>query len=320
MLLGRQTASFCLITSTCGQLSYRKRRNQRHQQMRMQLQFAPTKTRNKITHNKRVAHIIFNSISADLRPYISDLRDPAEMWGVLKNRCSNSTAAMERIALKIQFRNLTPTPGSPVTDFFAQITSIRNQLAGTPQAIDDDDLKVQLYSKPPAEFSTTVAYQQNVPEDTPIQNIMDNIKRDETMRGLKSFPAASSESLSGNTTSNDRSNRGRRRAREGARKQVSERTRERGFTRMMDSEITKNLTGTAGEPVTCQTAVQLKGRVKKYRETSGTGRQPRIPLASTTKRQSCSGYQVSWKGSLTRYRSDGGNIIALKCSTEARRR
>ena len=157
----------------------------------------------------RAMQIIHNSVSAELRPHISELRNPGKMWDSLEHRCSSTFTPMERMGLKIQLRNLVRSPGAPIRDYFAQLTDIRNRLARTPQAITDDDFKVQLYSSLPPEFDTTCTYQQNLPYNTPIETIMDNIKRDETMRSLRNKPAASTEALFSKSSSSSFRGRGR---------------------------------------------------------------------------------------------------------------
>jgi hypothetical protein len=125
---------------------------------------------------------------------------------------------MERTALLLQFQQLAPVPGSPINDYFAKLVEIRNRLAGTAQAVTDAYFKVQLYRSLPPEFRTTMTYQQNLPDDTPIETIMDNLKRDELLRSLEIKPAATTEALYSNTSRG----RGRGRGR-GGRKQFADR-------------------------------------------------------------------------------------------------
>jgi hypothetical protein len=147
----------------------------------------------------RATQIIHNSVSDDLRPYISNTDESSEMWTILQARCSSIGTQMERTALLLQFNKTVPVSGAPISEYFSKLMEIRNQLAGSPQAITDAAFKVQIYGSLPPEFDTTITYQQNLPDDTPTEAIMDNLKRDELMRTLRNKPAATTEALYSNT-------------------------------------------------------------------------------------------------------------------------
>ena len=100
---------------------------------------------------------------------------------------------MQRTALTISFQQIKPTAGAPITDFFTRLLDIRNQLAGTSQALDDATIKARIYATLPPEFLTTAIYQQNLPEDTPLESVMDALIRDESMRALSNPPPALKE-------------------------------------------------------------------------------------------------------------------------------
>ena len=53
---------------------------------------------------------------------------------------------------------MKPTAGAPITDFFTRLLDIRNQLAGTSQALDDATIKARIYATLPPEFLTTAIY------------------------------------------------------------------------------------------------------------------------------------------------------------------
>jgi hypothetical protein len=168
----------------------------------------------------RATQIIHNSVSDDLRPYISNTDEPSEMWAILQARCSSIGTQMERTALLLQFNKTVPVSGAPISEYFSKLMEIRNQLAGSPQAITDTAFKVQIYGSLPPEFDTTITYQQNLPDDTSTETIMDNLKRDELMRTMRNKPAATTEALYSNSTSNRGRGRGRGR---GGRKQSTNR-------------------------------------------------------------------------------------------------
>ena len=107
---------------------------------------------------------------------------------------------------------MKPTAGAPIADLFTRLLDIRNQLAGTSQALDDTTIKARIYATLPPEFLTTAIYQQNLPEDTPLESVMDALIRDESMRALTNDPPALKEAL---FTTDGTSQRGRGRGRGG---------------------------------------------------------------------------------------------------------
>ena len=147
----------------------------------------------------KAANVIYNSVSTDIRPYINTTYDPAEMWTILKQRSSQVGSAMQRTALHIRFQQMTPKPGAPISQFFTSLLDIRNQLSGTQQAIDDTMIKARIFATAPPEFETTSIYQQNLPEDTPLETIIDAFKRDESIRALRTDSPALKEALYSNT-------------------------------------------------------------------------------------------------------------------------
>ena len=60
-------------------------------------------------------------------------------------------------------QQMKPTAGAPIADFFTRLLDIRNQLAGTSQALDNTTIKARTYATLPPEFLTTAIYQQNLP-------------------------------------------------------------------------------------------------------------------------------------------------------------
>ena len=131
------------------------------------------------------------------------------MWTILRERSSQVGSAMQRTALHIRFQQMAPKPGAPISQFFTSLLDIRNQLSGTQQAIDDTMIKARIFATAPPEFETTSIYQQNLPEDTPLETIMDAFKRDESIRALRTDPPALKEALYSNTSNFRGRGRGR---------------------------------------------------------------------------------------------------------------
>lgn len=82
---------------------------------------------------------IYDSVSANPRPYIESAEDPVEMWTTLDNVQVKSGHPC-REQLSIDFRHMKPAPGAPIADYSTHLLGVRNQLASTKQALDDTAL------------------------------------------------------------------------------------------------------------------------------------------------------------------------------------
>ena len=109
-------------------------------------------------------------------------------------------AAMQRTTLYIRFPKMVSKPGVPISEFFLPPLDIRNQLSGSQQALDDTMIKARIFATVPPEFETTSIFQQNLPEDTPLETTVDAFKRDESMRAVRNDPPALKGALYSNTT------------------------------------------------------------------------------------------------------------------------
>ena len=154
------------------------------------------------------AALIYNSCSDGVRVHIDDIDNPDEMWTVLAERLDSSNTAIGRQALYRRFTELWPTPGAPMDDYFTQLMEIRNQIAGTDEAISDIAFKIHVFSTLPAVFDVTARMQQNTPSAT-IESILDALKEDERIRQMRTLPDAATDALSAQAQRGSRGGRGR---------------------------------------------------------------------------------------------------------------
>lgn len=154
------------------------------------------------------AALIYNSCSDSVRVHIDDIDEPDEMWTVLAERLDSSNTAIGRQAIYRRFTELRPVPGAPIDEYFTQLLEIRNQIAGTAEAISDIAFKIHVFSTLPAIFDVTARMQQNMPNAT-IESILDALKEDERIRQMRSLPDAATDALSVQTQRGSRGGRGR---------------------------------------------------------------------------------------------------------------
>lgn len=94
--------------------------------------------------------ILKAACSESVRPYVSLLRCPIEIWETLKRKFSGTATAHARFALVTKFYHILLEDGEPLEDFFAKLIVIRDQLRGTSDEIMDSQFKVHVIrSMPP---------------------------------------------------------------------------------------------------------------------------------------------------------------------------
>jgi hypothetical protein len=78
-----------------------------------------------------------------------------EIWTTLQQRLDTASTTVDGQALYLTFSNLRPEPGAPIGDYFAQLLEIRNQIAGSDEAISDAAFKTHLFKTLPPAFEVT---------------------------------------------------------------------------------------------------------------------------------------------------------------------
>jgi len=86
------------------------------------------------------------------------------------------STAVKRMMLLRKFRDLKPTTGEPIQTYFSQLMEIKNQLAGSDEAISDTSLKTHIYTTLPTMVSVTVEILQSR-AGISVQEVIDALKR-----------------------------------------------------------------------------------------------------------------------------------------------
>jgi hypothetical protein len=142
----------------------------------------------------QAAAIIYGSCSTNARVHLEGITNPAEMWTALAARMDGANNAVGRMTLCIKFNSLRPTAGLPINSYFAQLLEIRNQLAGSAEAISDSSFKTHVVTTLPSIFAVTVEILQSRGNIT-IEEVIDALKECEKNKAMVITPDAVSEAL-----------------------------------------------------------------------------------------------------------------------------
>jgi hypothetical protein len=131
------------------------------------------------------------SCSQAARHYLAGIETAKGMWDVLHERLNTATSIKGRLALRRQFRETRPLPGRPLGEFISSLHSLRHQLAGTTQQIDDDTFKDQLLTSLPTTYANLVEIILEREADLTVEDVIRKIQQFEMSK--------TKEVLSGNT-------------------------------------------------------------------------------------------------------------------------
>ena len=151
-----------------------------------------TKQREYTQRMEDAATAIYNACSSDVRPYIDHLDNPADMWRIFRERLDTAASSTGRQALYQAFTNLRPVPGKPIGDYFAELLRIRNEIAGTDEAIPDVAFRTHIYNTIPPIFEMTgriIACQSNITAE----HLIDALKEDGRLRTLRTNHPATTD-------------------------------------------------------------------------------------------------------------------------------
>lgn len=138
--------------------------------------------------------IIYGSCGATARAHLDDASNAAEMWTTLAARMDGANNTVGRMTLCRKFNSLRPTAGLPITSYFGQLLEIRNELAGSTEAITDSTFKTHIFTTLPPMFAVTVEILQSRANIT-IEEIFDALKEREKNQAMTTIPDAVSEAL-----------------------------------------------------------------------------------------------------------------------------
>ena len=157
-----------------------------------------TRQREYIQRTEDAATAIYNACSSDVRPYIDHLDNPADMWRILRERLDTAASSTGRQALYQAFTNLRPVPGKPIGDYFAELLRIRNEIAGTDEAIPDVAFRTHIYNTIPPIFEMTGRIMACQPNLT-AEQLIDALKEDERLRTLRTNHPATTDAYTAST-------------------------------------------------------------------------------------------------------------------------
>jgi hypothetical protein len=99
-----------------------------------------------------------SACSPTIRPYISCLDCPIQIWEMLERKLGGSNTVHTRLALIMKFNSLKPKDGEPLEEYFAKLIDIRNQLHDSPAAIMDTQFTSHILQSMPSYLSVTVQF------------------------------------------------------------------------------------------------------------------------------------------------------------------
>jgi hypothetical protein len=159
---------------------------------------------------REAAGAIFNACSEEVRVFLKGMQDPEHMWDTLVEKMDNSSTATGRQQVCREFLASRPVPGAPIGDYFARLSELRNQLAGTDEEISESMYKSHLLNTLPKVFEMTVKFQQNLPDAT-VDDVINALLEDERNRMMRTQMDAAAEALTSNATAVTKKPRGKKR-------------------------------------------------------------------------------------------------------------
>jgi hypothetical protein len=85
--------------------------------------------------------LLHNACCVSTRVHIGKLEDPQTIWDTLKTRLDSAASDAGRQTLKTQLYAMQPATGESIAVWFEKLLHIRDQLAGSTEAIDDAQLR-----------------------------------------------------------------------------------------------------------------------------------------------------------------------------------
>jgi hypothetical protein len=139
---------------------------------------------------------------------VEEIDDPTEMWMVLAARMYAAGTVVGRMTILRKFHALRPIAGQPINTYFSRLLEVKNQLAGSAQAISDAEFQNHLYTSLPSMFDVIVEILQARTDPT-IQKVLDALKEHEQNHTMTVKPDSVSEALYSQQGGNQRGRGGR---------------------------------------------------------------------------------------------------------------
>jgi hypothetical protein len=129
--------------------------------------------------------LLHNACCVSTRVHIGKLEDPQTIWDTLKTRLDSAASDAGRQTLKTRLYAMQPATGESIAIWFEKLLHIRDQLAGSTEAIDDAQLRSVILNNIPVVYETTLKMEISKGKDVSIETIMDAVKEDESHRALR---------------------------------------------------------------------------------------------------------------------------------------
>ena len=126
----------------------------------------------------KAASIISLSCSPEIRPYLKGLQTPREMWETLQARLDSAVTLIGRTGILRKFRAARPQKDEKINGYFARLCEHRHQLAGTTEAISDEELRTHIYTTVPEQFKMTIRILMRQIPTPSVEEVMDAIRED----------------------------------------------------------------------------------------------------------------------------------------------
>jgi hypothetical protein len=161
-----------------------------------------------VQRREQASAIICGSCCNEVQIHVEEIDDPAEMWTVLAARMDAAGTVVGRMTILRKFHALRPIAGQPINTYFSRLLEVKNQLAGSAQAISDAEFQNHLYTSLPSMFDVIVVILQARADPT-IQEVLDALKEHEQNHTMTVKPDSASEVLYTQHGGNQRGRGGR---------------------------------------------------------------------------------------------------------------
>jgi len=153
----------------------------------------------------RAASMIYLSVEPTILTVISILRknkidDSASLWEFLRQKYDSASLKSGRNDIINRFHTSTMKPGTSVAEYISCLLAIRQELAGTEEAISDTTVVCHLLRTVPESFAITVGVLKNKPpEEQSVDAVTAALIEEETSLARRTDQVGSNLNIAGNT-------------------------------------------------------------------------------------------------------------------------
>jgi hypothetical protein len=104
----------------------------------------------------KAAAMINSACSASVKTHIDGMRDPHQMWDVLKTKLDSAGTRSGRTTILRRFNQLRPVEKAPMAEYVSTLSACRKELDGTEQSISDETFITHLFTTLPSTFNSIV--------------------------------------------------------------------------------------------------------------------------------------------------------------------